>query len=103
LFNADSLKNSLVVELPGDGELSFGLVLAAVIQFLLVAAVVYFVFVLPLNHLKHMQDRLRNAGLPPQPSGAPATELDLLTEIRDLLAARPDDATAQSGTPKHTR
>jgi large conductance mechanosensitive channel len=88
IFNAESLKGTLVVPLPGDGELSFGLVLAAIIQFLLVAAVVYFVFVVPLTHVKHAQERQRQAGLPPKSSDAPATELEVLSEIRDLLAAR---------------
>jgi large conductance mechanosensitive channel len=91
LFNADSLKNSLTVPLPGDGRLSFGLVLAALIQFLLVAAVVYFAFVVPLNHVRHAQERRRSAGLPAEPSSTPATELELLSEIRDLLAARAGD------------
>ena len=87
IFNAESLKSTLVVPLPGDGQLSFGLVLAALIQFLLVAAVVYFAFVVPVNHVKHVQERRRQAGLPPTSENAPATELDVLSEIRDLLAA----------------
>lgn len=97
IFNADSLKGTLVVELPGDGQLSFGLVLAAIIQFVLVAAVVYFVFVVPLNHVKHAQERRRQAGLPPTSQNAPATELDVLTEIRDLLAAQ--SSTQSNRTP----
>ena len=86
IFNADTLKNSLVVPL-GNAELSFGLVLAALIQFLLVAAVVYFAFVMPLNKLKENQARRRLAGVPLDPKKNPVTDLDLLTEIRDLLAA----------------
>jgi large conductance mechanosensitive channel len=86
IFNAESLKGALAVPLPGDGHLSFGLVLAALIQFLLVAAVVYFAFVVPVNHVKHVQERRRQAGLPPKSENAPATELDVLSEIRDLLA-----------------
>ena len=87
IFNSKSLSTAMVIELPGGGELSFGLVLAAAINFLLVAAVVYFVFVMPLNHLKHAQERRRLAGAPTESEvAAPATELDLLIEIRDLLA-----------------
>lgn len=87
IFNSKSLATAMVIELPGGGELSFGLVLAAAINFLLVAAVVYFVFVMPLNHLKHAQERRRLAGAPTESEvAAPATELDLLIEIRDLLA-----------------
>ncbi|MCU1636286.1 MAG: mechanosensitive ion channel protein MscL [Cryobacterium sp.] len=89
IFSADSLANSMVITLSGDAKLSFGLVLAAIINFLLVAAVVYFAFVLPLNKLKQAQERRRQAGLPTHDAKSPATELDVLTEIRDLLAAVP--------------
>lgn len=87
-FNADSLANSMVLPI-GDAKLSFGLVLAAVINFLLIAAVVYFAFVMPINKMKEAQERRRKAGLTEVPEAAVATasELDLLVEIRDLLAA----------------
>ncbi|WP_338144989.1 large conductance mechanosensitive channel protein MscL [Cryobacterium shii] len=99
IFNSESLAKAMVIGLPGGAELSFGLVLAAAINFLLVAAVVYFVFVMPLNHLKHAQERRRLAGAPTAAEvAAPATELELLSEIRDLLAA---GATLDRG-PKHT-
>ena len=67
----------------GDAEIKFGAVLAAIINFLIIAVVVYFVFVYPINHLKSRMDRLRKKGAV-EPD-APITELDLLTEIRDLL------------------
>jgi len=88
IFNADSLKTSLLVPLPGGGTLSFGLVLAAIINFLLIAMVVYFVFVVPINRMKEAQER-RRAALAPAgtETAAPLTELELLAEIRDLLAA----------------
>ena len=88
IFNADSLKTSLQVPLPGGGTLSFGLVFAAIINFLLIAMVVYFVFVLPINRMKEAQER-RRAALAPAgtETAAPLTELELLAEIRDLLAA----------------
>lgn len=89
LFNADSLKTAWVLEIPtlSGGEpakLMFGAVLAAVIQFLLVAAAVYFALVMPVNKLKERAEARREAGQP-KPED-PITELDLLTEIRDLLA-----------------
>jgi large conductance mechanosensitive channel len=88
IFDSESLAKAMVIDLPGGADLSFGLVLAAVINFLLVAAVVYFVFVMPLNHVKEAQERRRAAGIPATAdAAAPTTELDLLTEIRDLLAA----------------
>ncbi|MET0974452.1 MAG: large conductance mechanosensitive channel protein MscL [Leifsonia sp.] len=89
LFKADSLDNSLVwtIDLPtGHSEVKFGAVIGAIITFAIVAAVVYFVFVLPINKLKEGQERRRKAG-EVEPD-APDTELDLLSEIRDLLAAQ---------------
>jgi len=87
-FDAKSLDKSLIVDLPGGGHLSFGLVLGASINFLLVAAVVYFVFVMPINKLKEAQERRRKAGVPAETVDVPVTELDVLSDIRDLLAAR---------------
>ena len=49
---------------------------------LIVAAVVYFLMVLPLNHLKERRKRGEEAG-PAEP-----TDVELLTEIRDLLRAQ---------------
>ena len=51
LFQADSLDNAGIVGI-GDAQIKFGAVLGAIIQFLIVAVVVYFVFVVPINHLK---------------------------------------------------
>jgi large conductance mechanosensitive channel len=105
IFNAETLKTSMTVSL-GTSTISFGLVLAALIQFLLVAAVVYFAFVMPLNKLKENQARRRQAGMPLDPKKNPVTDLDLLTEIRDLLAAQ--STAAAPGAPatlegaKHT-
>jgi large conductance mechanosensitive channel len=89
VFQAESIAGSLTVDLPSGGVLTFGAVLAAVITFILTAAVVYFVFVVPINRLKETQDRRRNAGVPAEVVVDPTTELDLLTEIRDLLAQQP--------------
>lgn len=88
LFNTESLKTSLILEIPttsgGTAEIMFGALIAAAIQFLLVAAAVYFALVLPINHLKAKAEVKREAGIPD--ADAPITELDLLTEIRDLLS-----------------
>ncbi|MET0726572.1 MAG: large conductance mechanosensitive channel protein MscL [Leifsonia sp.] len=89
LFKSESLDKSLVwtITLPtGVAEVKFGAVLGAILTFLIVATVVYFVFVLPINTLKQHQERRRKAG--EEPADAAANELDLLTEIRDLLAAQ---------------
>ncbi|GAA2970041.1 large-conductance mechanosensitive channel protein MscL [Actinokineospora diospyrosa] len=59
--------------------LDFGAVINAAINFVIVAAIVYFVIVLP---VKHIQDR-RKRGEEPGP--AEPTDVELLAEIRDLL------------------
>jgi large conductance mechanosensitive channel len=95
IFNADSLKTSFLIGLPGGGDLALGAVLAAVINFLLIAAVVYFAFVLPINRVKEAQERRLAAQAPGVQEAAPLTDIVLLSEIRDLLAAASDG-------PKHT-
>ena len=94
LFNAESLSAALVVEIPttSGGEparLMFGAVIAAAIQFLLVAAVVYFALVLPINHLKRSAFLRQKHEEEATPVDVPPTEAELLIEIRDLLAGRP--------------
>ena len=88
LFDAEDLKTALIVEIPTTSgepaQLMFGAALAAAIQFLLVAAVVYFVLVTPINYMRKKADEKRKAGI--ETPSAPKSELDILTEIRDLLA-----------------
>lgn len=81
IFSANALDNALIVPLPGSGKLMFGSVLGAVLNFLIVAAVVYFAFVVPMNKLK-----ARNAEK--EKDEIILTDVDLLTEIRDLLQAQ---------------
>jgi large conductance mechanosensitive channel len=57
-------------------------VITAAINFLIVAAVVYVAIVLPLNTLKARRKRGEETG-PAEP-----TDVELLAEIRDLLAAQ---------------
>jgi large conductance mechanosensitive channel len=59
-----------------------GAVLSAVINFLIIAAVVYFLFVLPFQTIQERRRRGREPG-PDEP-----TEVQLLAQIRDLLAQR---------------
>ncbi|MDN4615944.1 large-conductance mechanosensitive channel protein MscL [Leifsonia sp. F6_8S_P_1B] len=94
-FQASTLDDALVVTLNGS-DVKFGAVIGAIINFLIVATVVYFVFVYPLNELKKRAERLRKKGVV-EPE-APVTELDVLTEIRDLLSAQ---QSPPSGTGKH--
>ena len=60
----------------------FGAVLTAIINFLLIAAVIYFLLVAPMNKLDEAQKRRKGID-PEEPT---PTETELLTEIRDLLA-----------------
>lgn len=91
LFQADSLDKVGLVEIPliaGTATLSFGAVLGAVIQFLLVALVVYFAFVLPINRMRAIAEAHLTKDTPPAEQPAPApTDIELLAEIRDLLKA----------------
>jgi large conductance mechanosensitive channel len=66
-----------------DSVFSYGIVIDAVIRFVSVAAVVFFVVVKPLNVIAERRKRgeADEAEVPP-------TEAELLAEIRDLLAAR---------------
>lgn len=67
-----------LVSLPGDQFINFGLMISAIIVFLITAAVVYFVFVAPMNRFKERFAKEEEA------EASPSAE-DLLTEIRDLL------------------
>ena len=89
--------NPLIALLGGDKEIGFavqllennpetlmdfGALISAVINFLLIAAVIYFVLVGPMNQMKEAAARRKGIE-------APATDNELLVEIRDLLAGRP--------------
>ncbi|MEY2849485.1 MAG: hypothetical protein RI885_2152 [Actinomycetota bacterium] len=93
IFNASDLKKSLIVEIPTAGgetaQLLFGAVIAAIIQFLLIAAVVYFVFVVPINHMMKTAFAKQKAAETATPEDVPPTQEELLIQIRDLLAGRP--------------
>ncbi|MET9271227.1 large conductance mechanosensitive channel protein MscL [Kribbella sp. NPDC003557] len=64
-------------------QFSIGLILDATLNFLFVAAAVYFFIVMPLNKLAERRKR----GQEPEPAPL-TTDQELLTEIRDLLSAR---------------
>ncbi|MFC3398812.1 large conductance mechanosensitive channel protein MscL [Microbacterium amylolyticum] len=84
-FSADSLDTALIVQVPtllgGTSTFAFGAVLGAALNFLVVAAVVYFVLVMPMNRLAARRDSGADEDLPP-------SQEQLLTEIRDLLQAQ---------------
>ena len=69
-----------LVEGRANTYIDLAAVVTALINFLIVAAVVYFVIVLPLNTLKARRKRGEESG-PAEP-----TDVELLVQIRDLLA-----------------
>jgi large conductance mechanosensitive channel len=75
----------LRIPLGGDQFVNLNAVLSAAINFLIVAAVIYFVIVLPFKKLKERDPKVETS----------ETELTVLTEIRDLLRA--DAAAAAPG------
>ena len=72
--------------------MDFGALITAIINFLLIAAVIYFVLVGPMNKLKEAAAKRKGIE-------APASDNDLLVEIRDLLAGRPLTHPADPDSP----
>ena len=68
-----------------DAHFSIGLILQAALNFLFVAAAVYFFIVMPLNKLAERRARGQE---PAPPEEALTTDQQLLTEIRDSLRTR---------------
>jgi large conductance mechanosensitive channel len=110
LFNAKSLATLLPLKIPttsgGVATLQFGAVIAAIIQFLLVAVVVYFAVVMPINYLSKIAfSRRATEKAEEDKKPAPPTELELLAQIRDLLASGPASEAAvgasSSGSGRH--
>ena len=83
-FDANDLAGATV------GPFKIGLLIAAIINFLIVAAVVYFALIFPMAKLKERNDRRRGI-LPEQ---AAETDVDILHDIRDLLRAQAPGAGA---------
>lgn len=81
-----------------------GAVLSAIISFLITAAVVYFVFVLPITKARALDRKLRGVQEEDEDEGGAPEDVVLLGEIRDLLRAQqgiapeqPGDAAGQPG------
>jgi large conductance mechanosensitive channel len=72
------------------GGISVGAWLTAVISFLILAAVIYFLVVTPYNALQARMSR-------GEETAPPAPDIALLTEIRDLLAQRPGSTSVEGG------
>jgi len=65
------------------GGVPVGTFITALVAFLIIAATIYFIVVMPLNKLAERRAR----GVEPE-TEAPSEEVALLTEIRDSLRAR---------------
>lgn len=74
----------LRIPLGGDQFVDLNAVLSAAINFLIVAAVIYFVIVVPFKKIRERDKKVESA----------ETELTLLTEIRDLLRTNGDAGAA---------
>ncbi|GAB2765087.1 large conductance mechanosensitive channel protein MscL [Sinomonas soli] len=81
LVNQPNFDNFLVV-----GPVKFGVLLTAIVNFLLIAASIYFVIIVPMNKL--IERRNRKLGIKEQAEETPVDpQIALLTEIRDALKA----------------
>ena len=69
-------------------DVKFGLLITAVINFLLMALAIYFCIVMPMNALNNRRKKAEDDA----PEAEVSDEVKLLTEIRDALA---------QGTPRH--
>jgi large conductance mechanosensitive channel len=67
-----------------DAQFSIGLILAAVFNFLCVAAAVYFFIVTPINKLRELQQKEPES----EEEAVPPEDILLLREIRDALRER---------------
>ena len=89
IFQADSLDQvGFTVNGLFGNEVFFalGAIIGAVINFLAVAVVVYFVFVFPMNKAK--ERAAAKAGIAEEEASNLPTEQELLLQIRDLLATQ---------------
>ena len=66
----------------------FGVLLTAIVNFLLVAAAIYFVVVVPMNHMIELRNRRLGINPDVKDEAAEDPQIALLTEIRDSLRNR---------------
>ncbi len=81
---------SWTVTIPGifdDAQLGLGAIIMAIINFVIIALVVYLALVYPMNKLKERAEAKAAKNAAPEEPAAPTQE-ELLTQIRDLLAKK---------------
>lgn len=83
IFGKPNLGETWTFEING-AEFSLGLILDAVLNFVLVAAAIYFVIIVPMNRVMSLRRRPEETPVEVTPE-----EVVLLREIRDSLARRP--------------
>jgi large conductance mechanosensitive channel len=81
IFGKPNLNDVGTFDING-AHFSIGLVLTALINFVFVAAAIYFLVVVPMNSLRARYEK------PAPEEAAGPSEVELLTEIRDALRAR---------------
>lgn len=86
LVGSPNFDSFAVLNLRGN-DVKFGMLITAAVNFLLVAAAVYFAVVMPMNHM--IERRNRKLGISnKEGSEAVDPQIELLTEIRDALTNR---------------
>ncbi|WP_418969652.1 large conductance mechanosensitive channel protein MscL [Alloscardovia omnicolens] len=86
IFGKPDMSDLLKITFNG-ATISFGAILTALINFLIVAAAVYFFIVLPMNKLKEITEK-KEAVEEAAAASAEEVQLATLQEIRDLLKAQ---------------
>ncbi|NKE09563.1 MULTISPECIES: large conductance mechanosensitive channel protein MscL [Kocuria] len=81
----------------GSNYVAFGAWLTVIVNFLIIAAALYFVVVMPMN--KMIEARNRRLGIDPDEEEV-EPNVALLTEIRDLLAGQPGNPAPGSAAAK---
>jgi large conductance mechanosensitive channel len=79
----------------GVATFAIGAILVAVINFLAVAVVVYFVFVYPMNVWRKHQEAKAAVGQPVEPPAL--TEQEILLQIRDILERQEGQSAGPAG------
>lgn len=84
LVGSPNFDSFLLLTINGN-DIKFGVLLTALVNFLIIAAAIYFVVVMPMN--KMIERRNRKLGIDPDAVEV-SDDVVLLTEIRDLLSTQ---------------
>ncbi|MFI5084427.1 MAG: large conductance mechanosensitive channel protein MscL [Actinomycetales bacterium] len=84
LVGSPSFDKFAVVTINGN-DVKFGVLLTAIVNFVLIAAAVYFVVVMPMNHMIERRNRRLGISQDVKEEAAEDPQIALLTEIRDSL------------------